>query len=78
MFKIFAGASVLTIVVLLVLDFFLGGIALHYDLEFWASYAKGHAVIVPFLPCLLVGLVPQVAGLAIVVALVTWVLSFVL
>lgn len=67
----FGSAGFIAIVVLFLS---LGGIALHYDLAFWVPFAKGHAVAIPWIPCLIAGLF--LSQFTIPVAILTWVLSF--
>ncbi len=56
--------------------FLVGGVALHYDITFWASYKQHHAVHVSWVLCLLLGLIPVVSQVAVPAAIATWVISF--
>lgn len=58
----------------IVVNFFLGGLAVEYLVEFWVPYIKGVPVDVPFLPCGVAGIF--LAECAIPLAILTWVLSF--
>ncbi len=66
----------LFIIGIIVVNIFIGGWAVQYTVEFWASYFKGVAVHVHFLPCAIAGLF--LGEIAIPAAIVTWILSFVL
>lgn len=64
------------LLVMFLINLLLGGLATEYIVEFWAGYAKGVPVDVPFFPCAIAGLFVGTAAIPLAVA--TWVLSFVL
>ena len=64
------------IVVILLINLLVGGLATQYVVEFWGSYFKGVPVHVPFLPCAIAGLF--LGEITVPAAIATWVLSFVL
>lgn len=66
----------LVLLIVLLINIFLGGLATQYVVEFWASYIQKVTVNVPFLPCAIAGLF--VGEFTVPAAIVTWVLSFVL
>lgn len=72
---VLGGFGIIILVVLLI-NLLIGGVATEYCIEFWATQIKGQAVNVPFLPCAIAGLF--VGEFTIPAAVVTWVLSFVL
>lgn len=62
--------------VIIALNILLGGLATQYIVEFWASYFKGVPVDIPFLPAAIAGLF--FGEITIPLAVITWILSFVL
>lgn len=64
------------LIITLLFGFFVGGYCVKYDVEFWASYIKHTQVIVPFIPCGIAGLV--LFEIAVPVAVITWVLSYII
>ena len=66
----------LIILVVILFNITIGGVATEYLVEFWASYLKETTVNVPFLPCAVAGLF--LGQITIPAAIATWVLSFVL
>lgn len=61
---------------LLVFNFIVGGLLWDYSITYWASHFSGNAANVPFLPCCFLGLFT--AQIAIPVAIITWILSYLL
>ena len=57
-------------------NFFVGGWCLHYTVDFWADYVKGVDVTIPFLPCGVAAIF--LAEIVIPVAVLTWILSYIL
>jgi hypothetical protein len=55
---------------------FVGGWAVQYDVNFWASYIQHKPVRVPFFPCAVAGLF--LSEISVPVALVTWILSYII
>lgn len=58
------------------LGFFVGGYSAEYSIEFWVPKILGKAVDVPFLPCAIAGIF--FGRYFIVIAIITWLVSFVL
>jgi len=75
--KGFTLAELLIVLLMLVMiNGFIGGLATEYVVEFWGSHFKGVKVDVPFLPCMVAGLF--LGEFTIPAAIVTWLLTFVL
>lgn len=66
----------LLILGVLLLNVFVGGLAVEYTIEFWVPRATGHAVDVPFFAAAIAGLF--LGEIAIPAAILTWILAFVL
>ncbi len=66
----------IVIVVILLINLLVGGLATEYVVEFWGGYFKGVPLDVPFLPCAVAGLF--LGEITVPAAIATWVLSFVL
>ena len=62
------------ILVVLFINIMFGGLAVEYVIEYWGAFFKGAAVDVPFFACAVAGLF--LAGLAYSIAIVTWLISF--
>ena len=62
--------------VLILVGLTIGGFAVEYTVEFWGSYFRNVPVDVPFWACMIAG--AFIGTIAIPVAVVTWLLSFVL
>jgi hypothetical protein len=60
---------------LLLLSFFVGGLMVEYCIEFWASYAKGQQVDIPFFAAGLAGLLLS-WNVALPATIITFILSF--
>lgn len=61
---------------LLALNIFVGGVSVEYLVEFWGTHLQSHPVNVPFFPCAIAG--AFLGQFAIPLAVLTWVLSFVI
>ena len=70
------GSLIVVVLVVLVVNSLVGGLAVEYVVEYWATYIKGVPVDIPFLPCMGVGLF--FGEFAIPLAFITWLFSFVL
>ncbi len=53
-----------------------GTFAIHYDAVFWYTYVKHEPLVLPYLPCIILAIF--LGGPAIVIAAVTFLLSFML
>lgn len=62
-----------TIVILGILNFFLGGLLTQYVLNYWLSQIKGHTMDVPFLICGVIGLV--FGEVALPAAIITFIIA---
>lgn len=67
----------LTMIVLVAIGMTVGGLAIEYVVEFWASYVKKTPVDVPYFPCAVAGIFFG-WNVGVPLALLTWILSFVL
>lgn len=78
MAKVLAWGTVYAIV------FFVGGFCIEYPVEFWAHYIKGVSVNIPFIPCGISAIVlgwlwkPYFPMIMTGIAIITWILSYVL
>ena len=72
----FAGLGVVGVLLFALFLFCINGLALHYYITFWATYVKHAPVQVSWLLCILVGLFT--GPLPVTIALLTWILSFIL
>lgn len=70
----FAGLGIFGFIAFVLLTVCFGGICLHYDIHFWASYAKNYDVAIPWIPCILLGWFTS--ALSVPAAVITWVMSF--
>lgn len=64
------------LLMVLLLNVTIGGLLVRYDVQFWASYFKGTQVAIPMFPCAIAGLF--LGEIALPVAIITWLLSFVI
>ncbi len=69
-----SSAPAIVIVFVIVANVIIGGLSVQYLAEFWGTFITHKEVIIPFLPCGVVGLF--VAEIALPLALITWIISF--
>ncbi len=65
-----------TVIVMLVLYGLVGGFATEYVIEYWGSFIKGEIVDIPFFPCFIAGIF--IYKIIIPIAIITWLISFVI
>jgi hypothetical protein len=70
------GGYTCLLIVFIVINILLGGIATQYVVEYWGSRMEGRAVHAPFLPCAIVGLIG--GEITIPAAGITWLFSRIL
>ena len=64
------------VVLVLLFNFVIGGLATEYVVEYWATYFKGVPIDIPFFVAAIAGLF--VAQITVPLAVLTWLLSFVI
>jgi len=62
------------LLIFLIINLLIGGLATEYVVEFWGSVIKGAPMDVPFFPCAIAGLF--LGEFTIPAAAVTWIISF--
>ena len=68
--------STLAFILLVVFAIWIGGMSVEYLAEFWGTIITGNPVDVPFFPCAVAGLF--LSQFSIPLAILTWVLSFII
>jgi hypothetical protein len=66
--------QVLIIVIVLLLNFLLGGLATEYSIEYWGSLVKESTIQLPYLPTRIGGIF--LGEITIPVAICTWIVSY--